>query len=303
MSSKIVRIGTRASPLAMLQASYVAKIIKSKLFLDCELIPIITSGDKAKNVVLYDIGGKGLFIKELEEALLSKEIDLAVHSLKDVPGMIPKGFQIAAMLEREDARDTLVSNHGYDIRNLPIGANVGTSSSRRRLQILSIRPDLNIVPCRGNIETRIKQIDDKNLSAIILANVGLTRLGVKAKSSIISTQDMIPAAGQGVISVEILSDNKFAAEICREINHISTWKLLQAERAFLEALNADCRTPIAAYARFNEANNNIVNASYMFADFHGKYNLKEEKSFAIEDGYTTSLAVAKNFLTRISLLK
>ncbi len=302
MLSKIVRIGTRASPLAMLQASYVADIIKSKLFLDCELIPIITSGDKAKNVVLYDIGGKGLFIKELEEELLSNGIDLAVHSLKDVPGMIPRGFQIAAMLEREDARDTLVSNHGYDIRNLPIGVNVGTSSSRRRLQILSIRPDLNIVPCRGNIETRIKQIDDKNLSAIILANVALTRLGIKAKSSVISTQDMIPAAGQGVIAIEILSDNKFSAEICKEINHISTWKLLQAERAFLEALNADCRTPIAAYASFSPSSNS-VNASYMFADFYGKYNLKQEKSFAIEDGYQISYSVAKDFLTRISLFK
>jgi hydroxymethylbilane synthase len=249
-----IRIGTRASKLAMIQANIVA----AKLGNPCEIIPIITSGDKELSKPLYDIGGKALFIKELEDALLADRIDMAVHSLKDVPGILPEGFTIAAILEREDPRDALVSKIANKISDLPVGAVVGTSSPRRMAYLMRLRPDLKLVNLRGNVDTRVGKIMSGELDAAILSYAGLKRLRL-APSDIcnpIATSEIMPAIGQGAIAVETLKSKE---DICSSLNHQMTSDLIQAERAFLEHIGADCRTPAAAFAR--------IESGQMIVDF------------------------------------
>lgn len=249
-----IRIGTRASKLAMIQANIVA----SKLQCPYEIIPITTSGDKELSKPLYDIGGKALFVKELEEALLEDRIDIAVHSLKDVPGILPEGVAIVGMIEREDPRDALVSKVSTTISRLPLNAVVGTSSPRRIAYLKQIRPDLHIVNLRGNVDTRVGKIISGELDATILAYAGLKRLGLATNGicTPIDSSEIIPAIGQGVIAIETLVDKK---DIYASLNHEMTFDLMQAERAFLEHMNADCRTPVAAYAR--------IDAGQMMVDF------------------------------------
>lgn len=249
-----IRIGTRASKLAMIQANIVASN------LDCpyEIIPITTSGDKELSKPLYDIGGKALFIKELEDALLDNKIDIAVHSLKDVPGILPAGLTIAAMLEREDPRDALVSKLSNNIAGLPLNAVVGTSSPRRIAYLKHIRPDLNIVNLRGNVDSRVARIVSGQLDAIILAYAGLKRLGIAPNEicTPIDVSEVIPAIGQGVIAIETLTCNE---HLVAKLNHKMTFDLMQAERAFLEHICADCKTPAAAFSR--------VESGQMIVDF------------------------------------
>ena len=239
-----IRIGTRASKLALIQANIVAK----KLDCPYEIIPITTSGDKELSKPLYDIGGKALFVKELEEALLADKIDIAVHSLKDVPGILPEGFVIAAMLEREDPRDALVSKGARNISDLPSGAIVGTSSPRRMAYLRHLRPDLKLINLRGNVDTRVGKIVSGELDATILSYAGLKRLGIAPNEicTPIEVSEIIPAIGQGVIAIETLVSKQ---NICSNLNHQLTFDLMQAERAYLEHMCADCKTPVAAYAR------------------------------------------------------
>ncbi|CAN7943509.1 unnamed protein product, partial [Ixodes pacificus] len=247
-----IRIGTRKSPLALIQTNLVIQQIK-QFFPDinCEIVPIITSGDLIQNKPLYDIGGKALFLKEIEQALLDKKIDLAVHSLKDVPGRIPEELVIAAVLERKDPRDVFVCLNYKSIEELPQNAVIGSSAVRRKAFIQKIRPDLKATVFRGNVDSRIKKLMTGEVDATILAYAGLKRLGAfnPEYCHLIEYSQMLPCIGQGVIAVEIRQDDNAMLEICNQINHIPTFELIKPERAFLEYLDANCRTPIAAYSK------------------------------------------------------
>ncbi|AAU03929.1 hydroxymethylbilane synthase [Rickettsia typhi] len=253
-----IRIGTRNSTLALIQTNLVIAQIK-QFFPDinCEIVPIITSGDLIQNKPLYDIGGKALFLKEIEQALLDKKIDLAVHSLKDIPGRIPVDLVIAAVLEREDPRDVLVCLNYKSIETLPQNAVIGSSAVRRKAFIKKIRPDLNIKVFRGNVDSRIKKLMTGEVDATILSYAGLKRLNAfnKKYCHLIEYSQILPCVGQGVIAVEIRKDDNAMFNICNQINHIPTFELIKPERAFLEHLDANCSTPIGAYSQYLDAYN------------------------------------------------
>lgn len=255
MAPPALRIGSRGSKLALRQADMLrATIVAAHPDLAApeaiEIVVIRTTGDRVTDRPLAEIGGKGLFIKELEEALQDRRIDLAVHSLKDVPALLPTGFALAAHLPRDDARDALISRERVSsLAALPEGASVGTSSPRRRAQLLNLRPDFRIVPLRGNVDTRIAKIADGVADATVLALAGLKRLGRESEAStVISTAEMLPAATQGIIAVEIRDDDARARSLLAAIDHRPTAICASAERALLETLNGDCRTPVAALA-------------------------------------------------------
>lgn len=255
MAPPALRIGSRGSKLAlrqadMLRATLGAAYPELAAPEAIEIVVIRTTGDRVTDRPLAEIGGKGLFIKELEEALQDRRIDLAVHSLKDVPALLPAGFALAAHLPREDARDALISRQRVSsLAALPQGASVGTSSPRRHAQLLNLRPDLRIMPLRGNVDTRIAKIADGVADATILALAGLKRLGRESEAcTVISTAEMLPAATQGIVAVEIRDDDARARSLLATIDHRPTALCASAERALLEMLNGDCRTPVAALA-------------------------------------------------------
>jgi hydroxymethylbilane synthase len=255
MTPPALRIGSRGSKLALRQAEELrARLVAAHPELAApgaiESVVIRTTGDRVTDRPLAEIGGKGLFIKELEEALNERRIDLAIHSLKDVPAFLPEGFAIAAHLPREDARDALIARDGAaSLAALPRGASVGTSSPRRQAQLLNLRPDLAIVSLRGNVDTRLAKLGAGAADATILALAGLKRLGRESEASaILSAAEMLPAATQGVIAVEIRADDARMRTSLAAIDHQPTAICARAERALLETLNGDCHTPIAALA-------------------------------------------------------
>lgn len=265
-----IRIGTRKSHLALIQTNLVIDRIKDFFpDIECQIIPIITTGDMITDKNLYDIGGKALFLKELEEQLLDNKIDIAVHSLKDVPGILPEGLFIASVLERSDPRDCFVSFKYKSIDELPKGAIVGTSSVRRKVLLKKMRPDLELVQFRGNINTRLQKLKDGQADATILAAAGLKRAGLFDASycSLIDVDKILPAAGQGIIALEIRDDNKDMLDICKKINHLPTWQISEAERGLLSYLDASCRTPLSAYAEFDEFGK--IRGRYMMSDIDG----------------------------------
>lgn len=248
---KILTIGTRSSDLALWQANFVKKEIE-KLCKDIkvELKLVKTKGDKIVDVALSKIGDKGLFTKELEIALINGEIDIAVHSLKDLQTDIPKGLKLAAVTKRHEVEDVLIARKKkMTIEKLPDGATVATGSLRRRSQLKHIRPDINVVELRGNVPTRIKKFEDSNWDAIILARAGVERLKMKKYiSSIIDTEEMIPAVGQGALGIEVATKNKFAEEVVKLLHDENTFAAVSAERSLLKALEGGCQVPIGAYA-------------------------------------------------------
>jgi hydroxymethylbilane synthase len=254
MATPLLRIGTRGSRLALAQAAELcARLQRAHPELAAagavETVVIRTTGDQITDRPLLEIGGKGLFTKEIEEALIDGRIDLAVHSMKDMPTVLPDGLAIAGHLPREDARDVLIAPKAGTLRDLPPGASVGTSSLRRQAQLLHARPDLKIVPLRGNVETRIRKIEGGEADATVLALAGLKRLGRDADPiAILSLEDMLPAPAQGVIAVEIRADDSRARSLLAAIDHRPTALCATAERALLAALDGSCRTPIAAFA-------------------------------------------------------
>lgn len=269
----LIKIATRKSKLALIQTNlFITQLEKYFPHIKYEILPLVTSGDKITDKNLYDIGGKALFLKELEEKLLTGEADLAVHSLKDVPGILPKEFEIAAVLKREDPRDCFVSYKYKSLDELPKGAIIGSSSVRRKVILQKIRPDLKIIQLRGNVQTRLDKLSKKNeLDAIILACAGLKRLEIFNENYCfpLNIDTMIPSAGQGIIAIEKRVDNQKMTEICNKINHIPTWYLSQAERAFLAYFDASCKTPIASYAKYiDEAN---IEVNYMYGNFEGSF--------------------------------
>lgn len=286
-----IKIGTRSSKLAIAQAQRAADLL-SQLGHTYELITILTSGDKIKDKNLYDIGGKALFLKEIEEALLAKQIDLAVHSFKDVPGRIPAQLTIAAVLERKTPNDMLLSFDAKTIMELPHKAKVGTSSVRRKSILLHHRPDLEIANCRGNITLRIKKFLDKEYDAIILAACGLEMLGMIDPSycSVIPHEEMLPAVAQGTVAIEVRKNDLQMIEICKNINHQLTWQLLKAERSFLKTLDADCRTPLAAFAQLD---NNKVIANFMLADISGLNLRTYSETVLLKEAQALGIKAAK----------
>lgn len=252
MSTKRLRVGTRGSPLAVKQAEEVRRRLADAHqlnFAAFEICIIKTSGDRIQDRALQDFGGKGLFTKEIEEALLSGEIDMAVHSMKDMPTVLPQGLEIACLLPREDVRDAFISLTSPDLASLPAGACVGTASLRRQAQIKRLRPDLNVVMFRGNVQTRLRKLTEKQADATLLAAAGLRRLGETARiTSAIAVDEMLPAVAQGAIGIEIRSSDETMRTLLQPINHASTEICLAAERAFLAGLDGSCRTPIAGLA-------------------------------------------------------
>ena len=257
MSTALLRIGTRGSALALAQAAELrARLAAAHPALAApdalETVVIKTTGDAATQRSLADLGGKGLFTKEIEEALLEKRIDLAVHSLKDVPTFLPPGLVIAAHLPREDARDAWFSPGAPRLADLPQGARIGTSSPRRQAQLLHARPDIRILPLRGNVETRLRKLDAGEVDATLLAVAGVKRLGLAHRiTAILAPEEMLPAAAQAAIGIEIRAGDARVAELLAAIDDAPTAARVTAERAVLAALGGSCRTPIAAHAEID----------------------------------------------------
>lgn len=245
-----VTIATRESALAMWQAQHIAARL-SELYprLDVQLLGMTTEGDRKLGTSLAKIGGKGLFVKELEDALVSGRADIAVHSLKDVPMLLPEGFVLAAILARADPRDALVSVRFANLAALPAGARVGTSSLRRESQLRAKFPHLKIEPLRGNVQTRLRKLDEGQYDAIILAAAGLKRLGLDHRiTSILTPDEMLPAVGQGALAIECLSARKEIIAALAPLNDVATTACVTAERAFSRALAGSCNVPIAGFA-------------------------------------------------------
>lgn len=248
MKNKII-IGTRGSKLALWQAQWVrSQLIELNPGLEVELLKIKTTGDVILDVPLAKVGGKGLFVKEIEEALISGACDLAVHSMKDVPTELPQGLHLCSILKREDPRDALISK-GVKFCDLPKGATVGTSSLRRSCQLLSIRPDLKIVSLRGNLETRLRKLDEGQFDAIILAAAGVLRLGWGERiTEFLEPALSLPAIAQGAVGVECRVDDEFINRLLDPLNHADSAICVRAERALLKRLEGGCQVPIAGFA-------------------------------------------------------
>lgn len=246
-----IRLGSRGSKLALWQAGFVQAEIEKNTGRRVEIVRIRTTGDVILDVPLAKVGGKGLFTKEIEEALLAGAIDLAVHSMKDVPTDLPAGLEIAAITKREDPRDAFLSNTARRFQDLPQGARVGTSSLRRQSQLLSVRPDLSIGQLRGNLDTRLRKMDEGQFDAIILASAGLRRLGWASRiAEILPTSLSLPAIGQGALGIEIRRDDEDTRAAIAFLDDPETAAAVRAERAFLRRLEGGCQVPIGAFGRW-----------------------------------------------------
>jgi len=250
---KTLRIATRKSPLALWQAKFVANELKKHHSdLKIELVKMVTTGDKILNQPLSQVGGKALFIKELEKGMLEDKADIAVHSMKDVPFELPKGFEIGAILKRENPFDAFVSNRYQKFTDLPKGAKVGSCSLRRIVQLKNIRPDIKFIDLRGNVNTRLQKLDDGEYDAIILACAGLIRLGFEDRiTSIIDESISLPAVGQGAVGIETKQDDVFIKNIIQPLIDKTTTICVESERAMNEKLKGGCQTPIGAFARID----------------------------------------------------
>jgi len=244
-----LRLGTRGSRLALVQTQSVTDALAT-LGVETEVVVIKTSGDRLAQAALADFGGKALFVKEIEEALQSGQVDLAVHSLKDMPAELPSGLCLAAFPPREDPRDSLVSRRGGGLDDLPAGAIVGSSSPRRRVLLLARRPDLRVEPIRGNVETRLAKLDNGAYDAIVLAQAGLNRLGVTPAHAVtLAVEEFLPAAGQGILGLEVREDDGRARELLGRLDDARARTEADAERAFLLRLGASCHAAVAGHAR------------------------------------------------------
>ena len=243
-----ITIATRESRLALWQAEHVKALLEARGH-SVKLLGMTTMGDQILDRSLSKVGGKGLFVKELETALDDGSADIAVHSLKDVPMDLPNGFTLACVMEREDPRDAFVSNNYANLAALPLGATVGTSSLRRVVLLKALRPDVKIVPLRGNLDTRLRKLDEGQFDAIILAAAGLKRLGLAQRiRAVFETTEMLPAAGQGALGIEIKADRADLVAALAPLAHLPTWMAVSAERAVSRAMGGSCSMPLAAHA-------------------------------------------------------
>ena len=271
-----LRIGTRGSALALWQAKWV-KTRLEELWpeLQVELVPIKTSGDKIQDVSLATLGGKGLFVKEIEEALLAGTVDLAVHSVKDLPAEFPDGLTLSAVLEREDARDVLITRNGEALTELPTGTRVGTSSLRRQALLLHLHPGLRIEMLRGNVDTRLRKQREGVVDATVLAAAGLKRLGLMPEHShVLDDQVFLPAIGQGALGIETRTNDETVIAFVRPLHHAETAAAVSAERAFLRRMGGSCRTPLAAKGTVKE---DRVHLTALIASPDGKKLIRGEQ--------------------------
>lgn len=300
---KQIIIGTRGSKLALWQAEWVKAQIESLVpGVEVTLKKIKTTGDKILDVPLAKVGGKGLFVKEIEEAMLRGEIDLAVHSMKDVPTELPDGLHLGAICEREDPRDAFISGlseKGFTIKSfneLPQGATIGTSSLRRSCQLKNLRPDLKIVQLRGNVDTRLRKLDEGQFDAIILASAGVKRLGHKDRiTEYLPTDISLPAIGQGAIGIECRVDDEFINSIISRLNHQETAVCVKAERAFLRRLEGGCQVPIAAHAVLRDER---VVLDGLVGSIEGDRIIRDSMEGSITDAEKIGVELAELILSR-----
>ena len=292
-----IKIGTRGSQLALWQANWVKdELIKNNPSILIEIVIIKTKGDKIQDRPLAMVGGKGLFVTEIEDALINSKIDIAVHSMKDMPATIPDELTIAAIPERENPQDVLISKNNLKLADLPIGAEIGTSSLRRSSQLLNLRPDINIVPLRGNLDTRIKKLKTENLHGIILAAAGVKRLGFSNKiSEFIDKKDILPAVGQGALCIETRVNDFNIISLVNRLNHDDTQVAVLGERAFLNYLEGSCQVPIAALGVISQ---NSLKLTGLVADITGSKILTD----TIVGDKTTTIEMGKQ-LAKILLTK
>lgn len=293
---KSIKIGTRGSKLALWQANWVKSAITSiNPSLSVDLIIIKTKGDKILDVPLAKVGGKGLFVKEIEEALLSRRIDIAVHSMKDMPAEIPDGLCIGAIPKRENPKDVLISNNGLLFSELKSGSRVGTSSLRRSAQLRHARPDLVILPLRGNLDTRLKKLETENMDAIILAAAGVKRLNFESRiTEYFDENVMLPAVGQGALCIEIRENDTEIEPIVAALDHQKTRSAVMGERAFSNRLEGGCQVPIAALGKIEK---NIFTMSGLVADIDGKILIKKTLSGPVEQSETIGVELADSLLS------
>ena len=290
-----LKIGTRGSKLALWQANWVKdRLEELNPGCSCELVIIKTSGDKILDVPLAAIGGKGLFVKEIEEALMDGRIDLAVHSMKDMPADLPRGLVIGAVPERESPFDALISHDGLRFSDLPQGAGLGTSSLRRAAQIRYLRPDIAIVPLRGNIDTRLAKLERGEMAAIILAAAGLTRLGLAEKiTEHLTEKTMLPAVAQGALCIETRENDPRVDKLVGAINHCATHTAVIAERAFLKRLEGGCQVPIAALAKIGV---DTISMDGLVADVDGSAVFRDQISGSTGDAAALGTKLAERLL-------
>jgi hydroxymethylbilane synthase len=290
-------IGTRGSKLALWQAEWVhARLRQLEPGLSVSLKQIKTTGDKMLDTPLAAIGGKGLFVKEIEDALLRGEIDLAVHSMKDVPTRLPEGLEILSIPEREDPRDALISRGGATLDRLAAGARIGTSSLRRQAQLLNVRPDLSIHMLRGNLDTRLRKLEAGEYDGIILAAAGLCRLGWSDRvTEYLSSDVCLPAIGQGALALEGRADDAFVRELAGRMEHRPTRIAVTAERALLERLEGGCQVPIAAYATIE---NDMLSMSALVAGVTGRRLVRDSIQGPATEAHTLGIRLAERLLER-----
>ena len=295
MSEKTVRIATRKSPLAMWQAEHVSKKLRqAHRGLQVELVGMSTQGDKILDTPLAKIGGKGLFVKELEQGMMEGRADIAVHSMKDVPVELPEGLHLAVIMEREDPRDAFVSNNHTSLDGLPEGAVIGTSSLRRQCQLADARPDLKIAPLRGNVNTRLRKLDEGEFDAIILAAAGLIRLGFENRiKAYIEPDRSLPAIGQGAIGIECRADDEWINGLLEPLHDEETAICVAAERAMNHRLMGGCQVPIAGYAVLNQEK---LFMRGLVGEPDGSQIMRAEMTAGVDAAESLGIAIAEDLL-------
>jgi hydroxymethylbilane synthase len=292
-----LKIATRKSELALWQARFVAEKLEALDEVDSvELLPMTTRGDDILDRSLQQIGGKGLFIKELEDALKQGRADIAVHSMKDVPAEMPRGFCVAAVLERDNPFDALVTSDNRGLDSVPQGGTIGSSSLRRQAQIGALRPDITVNPLRGNVNTRLAKLQLGQFDAIVLASAGLERLGMADRiSEEFTPQLMLPAAAQGVLGIECLQSNDALQVLLGRLEHVATKTTTTAERAVARALEASCQSPVASYAVI-KGKEIVLQA--LVASIDGKTILRESATATLSEANSLGIQVAERLLER-----
>jgi hydroxymethylbilane synthase len=292
-----IKIGTRASKLALWQANWVkSALIENESAQNIELVTIKTKGDKILDVPLAKVGGKGLFVKEIEQALLDHRIDIAVHSMKDMPAEIPGGLCIGAIPQREVAADVLISRSGRRFNELRRGAVIGTSSLRRAAQLRHARPDIEIAALRGNLDTRLKKLHTENLDAIVLAAAGVKRLALEHRiTEYLDSEVMLPAVGQGALCIEIRQNDAVIGPLVKALDDSRARAVVLGERAFLNRLGGSCQVPIAGHG---EIRDNSFHLTGLVADIHGAPIYKSVSSGAVDSSESIGISLAEELLSR-----
>ncbi len=292
-----IKIGTRSSKLALWQANWVKSVLTEiNPSRNIELVTIKTKGDKILDVPLAKVGGKGLFVKEIEQALLDNRIDLAVHSMKDMPAKIPEGLCIGAIPQREVAGDVLIARNNRSFRDLRRGAVIGTSSLRRAAQVRHSRPDIEIAPLRGNLDTRLKKLETEDLDAIVLAAAGVKRLELEHRiTEYLDSDIMLPAVGQGALCIETRQNDRTVAPMMQDLDHGRTRAVVLGERAFLNRLGGSCQVPIAGYG---EIHDDIFKLTGLVAEIDGSRIFRTFLTGAVEASESVGIRLAEELLAR-----